>query len=60
MLAPLCEWKQRSHPKLDEFCDRRVGDFNALCGLIVNPEADTLATPARPVGKYLGSGRGQM
>ena len=44
----------------DEFCDRRVGDLNGLCGLIVNPEVDTLATLDRPVGVYLGSGHGWM
>jgi hypothetical protein len=50
--------QRRSDPKADEFCDRAVGDFNALCGLIVNPEVDTLATPDRPIGMYLGSGHG--
>lgn len=50
--------QERSNPKVDEFCDRTVGDFNALCGLIVNPEVNTFATPDRPVGMYLGSGHG--
>lgn len=50
--------QERSNPKADEFCERTVGDFNALCGLIVNPEVNTFATPDRPVGMYLGSGHG--
>lgn len=52
--------QERSDPMADEFCDRRVGDLNALCGLVVNPEVNMLATLDHPVGMHLGSGYGWM
>ena len=58
-LAVFVQVQERSNPQADESTDRVVGDLNALCGIIVSPSVDLFVVPDRPVGMYLGSGRGE-